>query len=356
MEIYHVLGLMSGTSLDGLDIALCTFQKDNSNWKYKLLHSETYLYSKEWKINLENAHLLSAQDFCYLDVEYGKLLGEKVNDFIKNNKIKNLDFISSHGHTIFHQPDKGISIQIGSGEMMAAITGFPVINNFRSMDVALGGQGAPLVPIGDKLLFSDYDFCLNLGGFANISMDNNGKRIAFDICPVNIILNKLSLDFGKNFDESGQISSSGKINQELLRELNNLTFYKNQYPKSLSREWLEKEFLPAVNTANISSRDKLRTIVEHIALQIYYVVNLYKHDKKILVTGGGAFNTFLINEIRKKTKHQVIVPDALLVNYKEALVFAFLGVLRMRNEVNCLSSVTGAKRNNIGGILHILSN
>lgn len=350
MEKYKVIGLMSGTSLDGLDIAYCEYKK-NENWKYEIIKAETINYNKEWKKKFSSAFAKSKKEISKLDIEYGKFIGEKVNSFIKKNKIKP-DFISSHGHTVFHQPEKKITLQIGNGKTISSVCKLPVICDFRSEDVALGGQGAPLVPIADKLLFSDYDFCLNLGGIANISYDDSKrKRIAFDICPANIVLNDLANKLGKEFDKDGKISSKGKINTELLNKLNALEFYKTNSPKSLGREWIGKYFFPILNSYSISIQDKLRTVVEHISMPIALAVNcqLPTANCQLLITGGGAYNKFLIEKISAHTNCKIILPDDKTIQFKEAMAFAFLGVLRMRNEINILKSVTGAKRDSSGG-------
>lgn len=363
MKKYKVIGLMSGTSLDGLDIAYCEFEKNKKlvvsgvePWKYKIIFAETIKYHKEWKRKLSSTpdsyrDTKSKKEILKLDVEFGKFIGKNVNLFIRKNKIKP-DFISSHGHTVFHQPEKKFTLQIGNGKTISSICKLPVVCDFRSGDVALGGQGAPLVPIADKLLFSEYDFCLNLGGIANISFDNKkNHRIAFDICPVNIVLNELANKLGKEFDKGGKIASKGKINSELLSKLNSLSFYKINPPKSLGREWIEKYFFPVLNNFNIPVEDKMKTVAVHIANQIASVVNpqLPTPNSQLLITGGGAYNSHLITCISAYTKSKIVLPDDKTIQFKEAMAFAFLGVLRMRNEINILKSVTGAKRDSSGG-------
>ncbi len=350
MNEYKVIGLMSGTSLDGVDVAFCVFKKKSNKWSFEIVKAETFPYENYWIKKLKNLHSKDVLTFVKTHSEYGCFLGKLTSLFLSKHKLKP-DFISSHGHTIFHQPDKYITFQIGDGAAIAANTGLPVVCDFRSLDVKLGGEGAPLVPVGDKNLFSEYDFCLNLGGFANVSLDKKGKRIAFDICPVNIILNELATELNKKFDDKGEIAASGTINKNLLTELNNLEFYKKLPPKSLSKEWLEKFFIPVINDYQIPIKDKLRTITEHITMKVSASTS-NTNSKKILITGGGVFNEFLITRIKAQTNHQIITPDDRIIKFKEALIFAFLGVLRMRNEVNCLSSVTGASKDNIGGVVY----
>ena len=350
MNEYKVIGIMSGTSLDGVDVAFCVFKEISGKWEFEIVKAETFPYENYWIKKLKNLHTKDASTFVKIHSEYGYFLGKLTSLFLSKHKLKP-DFISSHGHTIFHQPDKSITFQIGDGTAIATNTGLPVVCDFRSLDVKLGGQGAPLVPVGDKKLFSEYDFCLNLGGFANVSFDKKGKRIAFDICPVNIILNELANELNKKFDDKGEIAASGIINENLLTELNNLEFYKKLPPKSLSKEWLENFFIPVINDYQIPIKDKLRTITEHIAMQVS-ASTLNSSLKKIFVTGGGVFNDFLIKRIKAQTNHQIIIPNERIIKFKEALIFAFLGVLRIRNEVNCLSSVTGARKDNISGVVY----
>ncbi|MBN2520726.1 MAG: anhydro-N-acetylmuramic acid kinase [Bacteroidales bacterium] len=342
---------MSGTSGDGLDLALCYFEKKNNTWNYKILDAITRPYDEEWKNKLKNAHQYNAFHLIKLHNEYGEFIGHEITHFFRNKKIR-LDFIASHGHTIYHQPIDKITFQLGSGATIAAKTQITTISDFRTLDVALGGNGAPLVPIGDEILFGNYDFCLNLGGFSNVSFRENNKRMAFDICPVNYILNLLAKKLENEIDKEGRLGKKGKINQNLLEELNNIEYYTDVLPKSLSREWVENVMLPLLNLYDIPVIDKLRTIYEHIAIQIYNSI-IYRSGKNILITGGGAHNAFLMELIKKYIiEKNIIVPDKLIINYKEALIFAFLGVLRMRDEHNCLSSVTGASNDNIGGVIY----
>jgi anhydro-N-acetylmuramic acid kinase len=348
---YKVIGLMSGTSLDGLDIAFCNFNKAGKKWFYKIVHAETIEYNDYWKETLKNIENEDAFSFAKTNKDYGHFLGQQVKRFITKHHL-NIDFIASHGHTIFHQPNKKITFQIGDGAAIASETGVPVVCDFRSLDVALNGQGAPLVPIGDKILFSDYQYCLNLGGFANISFEKNNERIAFDICPANIVLNFLSDQAGYLFDDKGKIAASGKVNQALLSALNKLKYYKKKPPKSLGKEWVISEILPLLITDTISISDKLRTFCEHIADQITKVLPP-NNPAKVLVTGGGTHNDFLIRLLKQKSQKEIILPDKKTIDYKEALIFAFLGVLRMRNEINCLKSVTGASKDNIGGAVYV---
>lgn len=347
------VGLMSGTSLDGLDLVAVVFWQTGKTWNFHIETAETVEYSAEWKNRLKNAPELSGVKLIQLHTEYGRFLGNETKRFIAENNFEP-DLVASHGHTIFHQPEKGFTFQAGSGFEIAAVTGITTFADFRTGDVALGGQGAPLVPVGDRFLFSEYDYCLNLGGFANISFEKNGKRIAFDICPVNFILNHFAEKQGFTFDKNGDLGRKGKINTILLNQLNRLDFYHSSTPKSLGREWVEQVFMPVLSNFEISDEDKLRTVYEHIAQQI--VGTTGRGEGKMLVTGGGAFNTFLIESISGKTPVELVIPANEIINFKEALIFAFLGVLKYRGEINCLASVTGAKCDSSVGIIHFSNN
>tara|TARA_B100001059_G_C17776131_1_gene551372 strand:+ start:217 stop:1263 length:1047 start_codon:yes stop_codon:yes gene_type:complete len=337
---YRVLGLMSGTSLDGVDLAICSFTK-NKNWHYKIEKSTTIKYSKYWLEILSNLHKKPEKIINEIDLKYGDLLSKLCNKFLKNEKI---DYISSHGHTIFHQPENNFTLQIGNGNVISKNTKKITINNFRNLDVSLKGQGAPLVPVGDKLLFRKYKYCVNLGGFANVSIKKNNKIIAFDICPVNIILNYFSNLKGRAYDLNGSMAQKGNLVPDLLKKLNSLQFYSKKYPKSLSREWVEKNIMPLIRN-DIKIEDVLHTLCEHIGIQIGKLLN----DKEALFTGGGVFNSYLLSRIKFYSKSKIIIPDKRTIEFKEALIFAFLGVLRARGEVNCLQSVTGAIKDNCSG-------
>ncbi|MGB4655289.1 MAG: anhydro-N-acetylmuramic acid kinase [Bacteroidales bacterium] len=347
---YTVLGVMSGTSVDGLDLALTEFQYHNSNLKFEIIKAQTIEYNKLWHDRLKKSHLLSAPDLTQLHVDFGKHIGNSINDFLRQTAVKP-QLICSHGHTVFHNPSKSYTLQIGDGASIAAVTQIPVVCDVRTSDVAYGGQGAPLVPIGDKLLFREYGFCLNIGGFSNISYTKNDKTIAFDIVPANIVLNYLAGFLDLPYDKDGNIAKSGTIDNELLQKLNNLSYYKAEPPKSLGREWVEENILPLINSSKISIADKISTYTEHIAIQISKILN--KKNEKCLITGGGAFNKHLIEKIKQYSATEVILPDKNIVNYKEALIFALLGLLRWQKTPNCLPSVTGATKAAIGGAMYL---
>lgn len=377
---------MSGSSLDGLDIAYVHFQETGGKWRYELLHTGCYPYSEAWAGRLKHAISLSALDYQLLHTAYGHYLGQQVNKFIDAHGLHHqVDLVASHGHTTFHVPQQQMTGQIGDGAAIAAETQLPVVSDLRAMDIAFGGQGAPIVPIGEKLLLDEYAYFLNLGGIANISAVKGGSpsgsstRVAFDVCPANRVLNMLVQEMGKEYDEGGAIAATGTIHQPLLDALNELDFYKMPYPKSLANDFGTDIVYPIIQEYNLSTADELRTYVEHIAIQIKDAIvstgristpndglsndsrlpdvalaksGLTSHDSRLLVTGGGALNTFMIERLNAQLKSlsiEAVVPEKNLVNYKEALIMALMGVLRWREEYNVLASVTGAKRNSING-------
>lgn len=344
----HIIGLMSGTSLDGLDVALVDIAEINKNIQYQLIVAETIPYSKEWKERLSTLDTASAYEYALANVQLGHYFGKCVNSFISKHNFK-ADIIASHGHTVFHQPDLLLTTQIADGDAIAAETHLPVVFNFRTLDVALGGQGAPLVPIGDRLLFGQYDACLNLGGIANISFEENGKRIAYDICPCNMALNLLAQKINLEYDKDGMNAKKGSINDVLFNQLNSLDYYKQNGPKSLGKEWFLEYFQPLID-GSLPTEDYLRTCVEHIATQIAIVITK-NNIKSILITGGGALNKFLIGRLEQMVQSycKIVIPDSQIISYKEAIVFALLGYLRVTSQTNTLASVTGARVDSIGG-------
>lgn len=343
---------MSGTSLDGVDIACCTFTYDQG-CQFKIDKAETIAYASTWVKKLSTAHTLSAEKLMMLDAEFGRYLGTLCNAFIKQHKIKGTHFISSHGHTVYHQPRNGFTLQIGNGNAIHAVTNLPVICDFRSLDVARGGEGAPLVPAGDKVLFAEYDSCLNLGGIANLSFEHKKNRIAFDICFLNVGLNYLAQQAGKKFDAAGGMASNGEVNTVLLKKLDKVYAKIKAKRPSLGRELFEKEILSLLADKKISVKDRLRTFTESSAKEIVAALRENGKPKTVLCTGGGALNTFLIYRMIELCGDDItlVIPDADTINFKEALVFAFLGVLRIRNEANCLKSVTGASHDSSSGVM-----
>ncbi|WP_281336574.1 anhydro-N-acetylmuramic acid kinase [Flavobacterium eburneipallidum] len=348
---YNVIGVMSGTSLDGVDLAHVKFQLIDNKWTFEIFETETIGYSQNWIDQLKSAVDFSKNQLEKLNQEYTILLANIISIFIEKHTIENLDAVCSHGHTILHQPQNGFTLQIGNLPEIATLIHQTVICDFRVQDVQLGGQGAPLVPIGDRILFSEYDYCINLGGFSNVSFEENDKRIAFDISPVNTVLNYYANQLGLNYDDKGKISRTGKINFDLLNELNALDFYQQTFPKSLGFEFVKGIVLPLIESYKISIEDKLRTFTEHLSLQT--ALALPKKNGRMLATGGGAYNDFLIERIQSHlSEMEIIIPYPKILEFKEALIFALLGVLKLRNEINVLSSVTGAKMDHSSGIIY----
>jgi len=345
-----VIGLMSGTSMDGLDLCAVNFSiSEQGEWTYTILASESKPYSSRWFDQLHSAFAKTRVELENLHVEYGTFLGEQVKGFSESINLKPA-LIASHGHTIHHRPQEGYTFQLGDGEALSKVAECPVLCDFRSLDVELGGQGAPLVPIADRILFGNYSQCLNLGGFANVSFEHSNGRLAYDITLVNVLLNRLANQLGKEYDAGGEIAQSGVVQTALLRQLDVLSYYDRQAPKSLGREWLEQTIWPLFESAEYSTIDLLATATRHIAMRL--AIDLAKGPAgEILVTGGGAFNSFLIDSLRQNlpSSHKLVLPKGELIDQKEALAFALLGALRMRGEVNTLASVTGAKRDSSGG-------
>jgi anhydro-N-acetylmuramic acid kinase len=356
MKVYKVVGLMSGTSLDGLDLAYCHIWEKDDSWNFRLKETKSISYDPKIKAQLKEAIHLPADQLLILNNRYGKWLGQKTKEFINEFNLE-VDFISSHGHTTHHQPDNGLTFQIGSGQHIANTSVHKVVCDFRTNDVALGGQGAPLVPIGDQLFFREYDFCLNLGGISNISFESKGKRIAYDIGLANMILNYITGKIKLSFDDRGQLARKGTLNQQMYDALNALKYYKLPFPKSTGYEWFLEKVVPIVELTKDSIENLLHTSVHHICEQISIQVekHVHKEENIIFVTGGGALNDFLMETLKKKLKDSanIVQSNNELIEYKEALVFGLMGVLRMENKTNVLSSVTGAKSDSSSGVIFL---
>ena len=343
--VYRAIGIMSGSSLDGLDLVMAELFEHGGNWDFNILAADCYPYDEDWKRRLESAVDLNARDYQLLHAAYGNYTGAGL--------------IGSHGHTTFHIPSQKMTAQLGDGAAIAAITGLPVVSDLRALDVAFGGQGAPIVPIGEQLLFPGYSIFLNLGGIANISFNLRDNYIAFDVCPANRVLNLLAAKAGKEYDENGNMAAAGKLDQDLLEQLNSLDYYQQSPPKSLANQFGTETVFPMVINSGLELNDAIHTYVKHIVQQVKKQAEVQANalkDQKMLVTGGGAFNTFLIDNLRSELSSigiEVVVPEENIVKYKEALVMALIGVLRWRQEYNVLSSVTGAQRNSIGGAVWI---
>lgn len=355
--VYRAVGLMSGSSLDGLDMVFVTFQEDKGKWTFEIKAGETGSFPDALRRSLLSATELNARDYLLLHTRFGRFCGERVNAFLKKNDLAGkTDVIGTHGHTTFHMPEKGMTHQLGEGAAIAAVSGIPVVSDLRSMDVALGGQGAPIVPVGEKLLFAGHKYYLNIGGIANISVHERNKVTAFDVCPANRVLNMLASLKKRKYDDNGQMASKGTIDHALLKKLNQLKFYKMAYPKSLANDFGTDVIFPMIMESKISVPDALNTYCEHIAQQVANAVSLFQGKRKenLLVSGGGALNGFLISRIKhalERLNVSISVPAPEIIHYKEALIMALIAVLRMRNEQNVYASVTGAEKSSVGGAL-----
>ncbi len=354
MKVYKILGLMSGTSLDGLDLAYCHFWMEDDSWHFKIQETKSIDYTDSLRKELKNSINYDTTDLLELNISFGKFLGQEAANFIKEKDLK-VHCIASHGHTVHHRPDLGFTLQIGSGQDLAISSGHKVVCDFRSKDISLGGQGAPLVPVGDQMFFEEYRFCLNLGGISNVSFEDNEKRIAYDIGVANMLLNYLSNRAGHTYDEGGKMARTGQMDRQLLEQLNKLEYYQKPFPKSTGYEWFREEIIPIIESSQLSIPDLLNTSVHHITQQIAIQLKKYsqKQNNSLLVTGGGAFNSYLVELLGVKLgpEFQLIIPDAELIAFKEALVFAFMGLLKTLGEVNVLASVTGATQDSSSGII-----
>ncbi len=346
-----VLGLMSGSSLDGLDLALARFTETREGWQYDLLGQETVAYENTLRERLASAYQAPLAEILDLDVYLGRFFGQCSLDFISRHKTKP-GLIASHGHTLFHQPALGYTQQLGHPTHIAAATGLAVAADFRSMDVALGGQGAPLVPLGDRLLFPQHAVCLNLGGIANLSFEEQGKRVAWDVACCNMVFDRLAQQTGKNYDDEGKIATSGQVSATLVAGLNALSYYQLPPPKSLGREYFESHVWPLLEKSDLSVPDKMASYARHLSDQLKNILLQHGLKGSMLVTGGGAFNRHLIRMFRVELPVSVEVPEPALINQKEALIFAFLGHLRQLGRINVLSSVTGSRCDHVGGHLY----
>ncbi len=371
--VYKAIGLMSGSSLDGLDIVFVGLHENAGEWRFEILAADCYEYNENWKQKLKNAITLNALEYQLLHTAYGHYLGKEINRFIENNNLHyQVGLIASHGHTTFHEPERKMTGQLGDGAAIAAQTKLPVVSDLRALDIAFGGQGAPIVPVGEKHLFKEFQMCLNLGGIANISFNKDDQYIAYDVCPANRVLNMIAAKVNKEYDAGGEMAALGNVHEGLLQKLNALDYYQQPFPKSLANNFGTDEVYPLICSFGLTHNDELRTCVEHIVFQIEKAIQSAVRSSqsknrttlssplgdggKLLITGGGAFNTFLIYRLSAELQSlniEVVIPEENIVKYKEALIMAFIGVLRWRQEYNVLASVTGAERDSIGGAVWI---
>ena len=358
MKIHKVLGLMSGTSLDGLDLAYCHIWKKFDQWKFEIKETRGISYDNEMRDRLKNSIALPADQLLIFHNTYGSWLGQQSREFIEEKDL-DLDIIASHGHTTHHKPQQGMTFQIGSGQHLANASRHKTVCDFRTNDIALGGEGAPLAPIGDQLFFGKYDFCLNLGGISNVSFEYDGKRIAYDIGLANMLLNHITQKIGLSYDNNGMLARKGVINMDMLKQLNNLSYYELPYPKSTGYEWFVEKVVPIVNATEDTTENLLHTAVHHICEQVAIQIktNAKKDHSTLLVTGGGALNTFMMELLQSYLEPLVnlVIPEKKLIEYKEALIFALMGVLRVEQEINVLKSVTGASTDSSSGVVYLPS-
>ncbi len=358
------LGLMSGSSLDGLDIASCRFELQGDRIvHWQLLEGETVPFPASWQVHLRRLPEADARTLAHAHAALGRWMGEAVNGFLARYPHLRPDCIASHGHTIFHFPAEGFTTQIGDGAAVASVTGYTTVSDFRGTDVALGGQGAPLAPIADRLLFPQYELMLNLGGIANITCNIEGRYIAFDIGGANQILNALTQSIGLPYDDGGRMAASGRLIEPLMEAMDRLPYFQAAPPKSLGNDWVQAHQTEAYIAWPASVEDRLHTACVQLARQTALALarimeseNWRLPQYRILATGGGAFNTFLTNCIVEACNTvapvSLQVPEPGIIAFKEAVLMALMGVLRMAGLPNCMASVTGASRDAVGGAVY----
>lgn len=363
--IYRVIGLMSGSSLDGLDMALVEFNKIDDKWSFNLLSACMETFDSEIENRLRQAHEITAFEYCKLHRDFGFYCGKKVNEFVSASgfSANEILLVASHGHTVFHFPDDHrFTAQLGDGAALAATSGINVVSDLRALDLAYGGKGAPIVPLGESELFHGYHYFLNLGGIANLSCRDQHRYVAFDVCAANAVLNRLCNDVGMPFDEGGKLATAGKCNVQLLQTLNALEYYQRIPPKTLDNKAGRDEIYPLVKSFSLPVQEALHTYCVHIARQVAKAImdrNGVAAPRKMLVTGGGAFNHFLIQQLQEAVFAlgiEVVIPSADIVNYKEAIVMAYLGLMRYFHKPTVIQTVTGAARASSGGALWYVNN
>lgn len=339
---------MSGSSLDGLDVSLTKFNH-TTHWQYEILTSCTLPIPEELKAALRQAPVLSAKEIHLLDIRYGIWIGEILKDWLESLAYK-YDLIGIHGHTVYHLPQDHLSLQIGNGLAIAQKTRLPVVDQFRSLDVLLGGQGAPLVPFGEKMLFSDCDAYINLGGIANISIHSE-KVLAWDVAPCNQVFNHFANQLGFAYDDGGALSQKGTIDQKWMNHLLSLAYFQQAPPKSLANQWTSE----VLKNAPANAFDGLATYIDFLSEQIVFDLTDSIRKGKLMITGGGAYNAHLIEKIREKAgpEFEIYLPNKTLIEQKESVIFGFMALMRWLGQINVLSSVTGAERDSCSGTLHL---
>lgn len=353
-KIYEGIGVMTGTSLDAIDLAYCRFEEQNDSYVWVCLLAESIEIEARWRDRLMALPQQTAEIYAKTHVYLAHYLGKNIANFIHKHQLRP-QFVAVHGQTIFHQPHKNFTAQIGDGETLVSYLQCPLVCNFRNKDVALGGEGAPLVPLGEKYLFPDTRLFLNLGGFANVSY---GQQ-AFDIAPCNLVLNALLRAFNPDadYDRGGQIARAGKLLPELLAALNALPYYRQKAPKSLGSEWVEQQLFPIFAAYKPELADGLHTFCEHLAQQTAASVEqLGVQHEQLLITGGGRHHDYLMERLGHHLEplHISIAETSdELVDFKEAIIFAFLGLRALTGKPNTLKSVTGARQDAVCGSVHL---
>lgn len=361
-KTYRVLGLLSGSSLDGADLAVCSFSVDPLtptkllSWNIHL--ARTIPYPQEWITRFKNLPGASARDLVLADTELGHYYGVLINQLLKEHSIT-VDLISSHGHTIFHFPELKTTTQIGDGAAIVSETGIDTVTQLRSVDVAFAGEGAPLAPLGDRYLYPGYTYYLNLGGIANVTAYQDEKIIAFDICPCNQIFNALAETIGQDFDRDGAIAASGNLNHPLLARLQDDDYLIKPYPKSLDNTWSQEHQVKQAIQWDARLEDKMNTAVEFVALEIAKACRQLTQPESsterptLFCTGGGALNAHLISRIAFHCPEiELVLPSRKIIEFKEVSFIALAGLFRCLRVPNLYASVTGAPSDTINGALY----
>ncbi len=354
----HSIGIMSGSSLDGLDIAHCVIklnpqakspQDFRREMRFEIPEAKEVKFSTILQNALKSAPQLSISELAELDSRFGLWIGQQI---VEHFDLTDIQFIASHGHTVLHNPARAYSLQIGSGAQIAAATQRPVICDFRNTDIALGGQGAPLAPMVEYYLFPQYSHFVNLGGIANLGIIQDDHIRGFDICVCNQALNHLAGHIGQDYDDRGKMAAQGRSIPSLLGQLNGLPYLKLPAPKSMSNEDVQNTILPILDNNGADTRDKLHTVTQHISYQIAQQL-LGIHPTKILITGGGAYNDFLVHSIEQRLGHKIPRASDQVIRYKETLLMSLLGTLRWLKINNIAKSVTGAQRDSCSGAVYL---
>lgn len=348
---------MSGSSLDGLDIGIIDIIKKGNELSYEVIRCDTIEYSTEWKKSLTSLPNASAKELANNDMAYSRYMSELIRSFLKEED--QIDYVSLHGHTLFHEPENGFTYQLGNGGVLSARLGLPVVCDFRSKDIGLGGKGTPLAPIVDSYFYNEYEVLINLGGICNLTFLSKKETIAWDVCPCNQLLNFLSEKMNLAYDKDGLIARNGKLNLDFLNILEKNPYYSEKYPKSLDNQYIKQNIIRELDSYTIPLEDQLHTTCIFVARQIKAAIQMAVKSlevawpEKILITGGSAHNAFLIQCIKEHCAPSVVsIPDETIINYKEIILMALCAYLRVNNQENTLSEVTGSSRNSIGGAIY----